>query len=120
MTLPYPIPLSRQAAIPVVQVDGSGNVLDMETPPGYPDFVTNQVSINSGGVLIVAARTGRRGVLVVNHGTIDVFLGAASVTTSSGVKLKGSDGASIYIPISGALYGITVSSTQTVSYMEIF
>ena len=56
--------------------------------PGADNIATNQVSVTSAATAIVAARATRRSVLIINHGT------------------------------TAAVYGIVVSSSQTVSYIE--
>ena len=86
--------------------------------PGADNIATNQVSITSAATAIVAARATRRSVLIINHGTTDVYIGGASVTTSTGILLAGTEGAAIGIGTTAAVYGIVVSSSQTVSYIE--
>jgi hypothetical protein len=88
---------------------------------GAGNVANNQISVATTATVIAAARATRRGVVVVNHGTTDVLLGGTNaVTTANGLKLKGTDGAAIYLPITTDLYGIVGSGTQTVSYMEVY
>lgn len=87
---------------------------------GATNFVTGQSSIATTASLIVNARTGRQSVTVVNHGTTAIYIGGASVTTSTGVLLPGILGASVTIPTTVALYGIVASGTATVSEYETF
>ena len=88
--------------------------------PGADNIATNQVSITSAATAIVAARSTRRSVLIINHGTTDVYIGGAAVTTSTGILLAGTEGAAIGIGTTAAVYGIVVSSSQTVSYIESY
>lgn len=82
---------------------------------------TGQVSIASTATQIVAARSPRRSVLVINHGTTDVYIGFTSgVTTATGILLTGTKGASLSIPSNTTIYGITASGTQTISYAEVY
>jgi len=104
-----------------VKVQGSdtiGNYLPPELGSG--SFATGQVSITTSATQIVAARAGRRAVLVVQHGTTVVSVGASGVTTSTGVRLPGTDGAALVVATSAALFGIVASGTQTVSFIELF
>lgn len=87
---------------------------------GVGGLTTNQVSVANVATQIVAARNERRSLLIINHGTTDVFIGDASVTIATGVKLKGSDGAAISIPTISAIYGIVAAGTQMISYIEIY
>jgi hypothetical protein len=87
---------------------------------GSGSFATGQVSITTTATSIAAARTTRRAIMVINHGTTEVFLGASGVTTTTGIKLENVDGASISLPIVGALFGIVAAGTQTVSFIEVF
>ncbi|MCI0549650.1 MAG: hypothetical protein L0287_01710 [Anaerolineae bacterium] len=86
---------------------------------GNNSIATGQVSVGTGATLIAAVRSNRRGILVVQHGTTAVYLGASNVATSTGVLLTGTAGTSIFIPTTAALYGIA-GSAQTVSYLEVF
>jgi hypothetical protein len=85
-------------------------------------FKTNQVSVDTtaGGVLLAAARPGRRKLVVVNHGTTAVYLGAAGVATTTGVLLHGAAGAERAIETDQAVYGIVAASSQTVSVLEVW
>ena len=88
--------------------------------PGADNIATNQVSITSAATAIVAARSTRRSVLIINHGTTDVYIGGAAVTTSTGILLAGTEGAAIGIGTTAAVYGIVASGSQTVSYIEVY
>lgn len=89
---------------------------------GAPTLAHNQVSVatTAGGTVIVAARAGRRSVVIINHGSTAVFIGNTGLTTSTGLQLIGTAGATISIPTSAAVYGIVAAGTQTVSYMEVY
>lgn len=78
------------------------------------------VDTTAGGVLIAAARPGRRKITVVNHGTTAVYLGDKGLTTSSGVLLHGAAGAERSIETDQAVYGIVGSSSQAVSFVEVY
>lgn len=74
-------------------------------------------------LLVVAARAGRRSVMVTNiTGTQPVFLkGVADATgATTGFYLAGVAGASITIPYSGALYGTSPTAAQTLAVMEVY
>lgn len=87
---------------------------------GSDSFGTNQVSVASTATQIVAARASRRSLLIVNHGTTDVYIGGSGVTTANGVLLKGTAGTGITIPTNAEVYAIVGSGTQTVSFIEIY
>ncbi len=79
---------------------------------------TNQVSITSAGVQIVAANAARAGVLIVNPSTtITVYVGQSGVTISTGLPLL--PGASVTLPVVSAVFGIVASTAQTVGYLEV-
>jgi len=92
----------------------------VSTSPGADNFATNQVSVTDSATAIVAARATQRAVLIINHGTTDVYIGGAAVTTSTGILLAGTEGAAIGIGTTAAVYGIVASGSQTVSYIEIY
>lgn len=83
-------------------------------------FNTNQVSVAATATEIVAENDGRNFVIITNLGTTAVYLGPnASVTTSNGQLLPGTVGASISIPTKSPVYGITASSSQAVSFLDV-
>lgn len=88
-------------------------------PIGYINIGTNQVSVGASATQIIAARVDRNTVTIVNHGSVDVYLGIDNtVTTSTGVLLPGVKGASISLPVTTPVWGIVGAGSQTVSYLE--
>lgn len=87
---------------------------------GAGTIATSQVSVTTGNVSVVAARSGRASVTIMNLGTVDVYLGVTDVTTSTGILLLGVKGASIAIPTSAAVFGTVASGTQAVAVLESF
>ena len=78
---------------------------------------TGQVSITNAATSIIAANTSRQGVIITNTSTtVAVFIGASGVTATTGAYLG--PGATS-LPATSAFYGITSSSTATVSYLEV-
>lgn len=84
------------------------------------DFDTDHVSVLNTATLIAAANAARRGIMVTNLGTTDVYVGSSAVTTSNGQLLLGTKGAFIVIPTVQAVYGIVGTGSQAVSYIEVF
>jgi hypothetical protein len=81
------------------------------------------VSVSSTATLICTPNT-NSGVLLVNNGSAAVYFGGASVTadTTATGGIKVASGASITIPscdgsVGSPIYGITATSTATVSFM---
>ena len=94
--------------------------LNVATFDGAASFATGQVSVANTATAIVAARAGRRAVMIINNGATDVSIGGSSVTTSNGLLLTGTAGAAVSIPTTAAVYGIVGTGTQTVSYIEVY
>jgi hypothetical protein len=90
--------------------------------PEPQTLTAGQVSVatTAGGTQIVAARSGRRAVVVTQHGTTAVYLGPTGVTTSTGLLLTGTAGAIQVLPGGAAVFGITASGSQTVSFAEVY
>ena len=86
----------------------------------FTPYKTSQISVAAtvGGTQLVGANNNRSGVLIINHGTTVVYLGESGVTTSTGIFLAGSAGASIAFATTSPIYGITASGSQTVSILE--
>jgi hypothetical protein len=83
-------------------------------------ITTNQVSVGASATPIVAARMGRKSLTLINLGATDVFVGASSVATATGVLLIGAKGGGLVIDGGAAVYGIVASGTQTIAYMEAY
>lgn len=109
-----------------VLTDKEGYTLDTTTPipvnpaeSGGSNMATAQTTVTTAATQIVAANTTRRAVLVTNmHTTATLYLGTASVTTSTGQALPA--GASATIPFTGAVYGIVASSTLTATSLDLY
>lgn len=78
------------------------------------------VTVNDSADQILAAASTRRGAVVVNNGSVTVFLGkSASVTTSNGIPLAAGQSFTVdgreYL---GPVFGITASGSADVRYWE--
>ena len=103
--------------------DGSINVNVSGSAPvkGAANFATGQVSVttSAGGTLIAAARATRVVIVMINDtGTDGVFIGASGVTTGTGLNLVAIQGAGAALDVTGAIYGIVATTSQTVSFFE--
>lgn len=74
------------------------------------------VNIGSSATLIKAANPSRQSILIKNNGSSAIYIGNASVTTSSGFELKSKE--SILLYNKEAIYGITSSATEDLRYLE--
>lgn len=116
----------RAAAVPVsgpltdTQLRASSVPISVSNIDGEGSIATNQVSVTTTAGTVVAARAGRRSLLIVNHGTTDVYLGPATVTTANGLLLPGVKGASVSIPTTALVQGIVATGSVTVSFIEVF
>jgi hypothetical protein len=92
----------------------------VEKDYGGGTIATGQVAVDTtaGGTVIAAARATRRRIVIVNHGTTDVYIGVSGLTTSTGMLLIGIAGASVHLETAAAVYGIVGSGNQTVSFVE--
>lgn len=89
---------------------------------GASSIATGQATVDttSGGKLIVAARPGRKSVLIVQEGATLVRLGPPGVTASTGIPLPGVQYATVTLEGGAAVYGTVASGTQLVSFLEQF
>jgi hypothetical protein len=81
-------------------------------------FTPGQITVGNTATLIVAARVGRVRVTIQNTGTTPVYLGGSTVTTATGFRLPGVDGAAYTTQNSAAIFGIVTAGTQAVSFIE--
>lgn len=85
---------------------------------GAANWSTGQntsITSSAAGQLAAANETRKR-ICIVNQGSVEVYLGGASVTSSTGVLLKVN--ASIELRTCAAIYGRTASGTVTLHYWE--
>lgn len=68
--------------------------------------------------LLVQARQGRRRVLITQHGTTDVYLGASNVSTTNGLLLTGTKGTTVILESTADIYAVVAAGTQRVSCLE--
>lgn len=107
-------------AVQGTSADGAINVnatVDV-SQAGAAHFAYGQVSIGDTATQIVGVRSTRRSVTVVNLGTTDIYIGDASVTTSTGQLLLGAKGAGVTLEVVGAVYGIITTGSEGVSFEE--
>lgn len=85
---------------------------------GGTSFATGQVAPTNSAATLLAARETRKSVTFVNVGTVDVYIGPATVTTGNGLKLE--VGASITMYTTALIQAITSSGTGSVHYVEYY
>ena len=79
---------------------------------------TGQVAPTGTAGTLLAARETRKVVTFVNRGTVDVYIGPATVTTANGILL--SPGESIDIQTTALVQAITPAGTGAVHYVEVY
>jgi hypothetical protein len=86
-------------------------------PAGTP--ATGQISVGATATLIRVANAKRTSIVVVNHGSTNVFIAFTNgVTTVGGVMLVGIPGSSLTFQTRTDVWAITASGSQTVSFSE--
>lgn len=89
------------------------------TQPGAANQATGQQALTTTAAQVVAARSTRRNVLIVNTSTtITVYVGNTGVTSATGVPIL--PNASITIPSVTAQFAVAASGTPTVAYFETY
>lgn len=85
---------------------------------GGTAFAQNQVTVDttSGGVTVASARDTRKTILIRNGGTVAMYVGTGSVTTSNGFLVNPGD--SLMLSTTAAVKAITGSSSVTAYYIE--
>ena len=77
-----------------------------------------QVSVTSAATSIIAANASRKSLTLSNPtGGVTAFIGSAAVTAATGFALN--PGQTITINVVSAVFGITASTSQTVSFIEV-
>lgn len=95
----------------------AGTVETREIPASTVAY--GQVVLGSTAVQIVAASTVRTRLVIVQHSSsVPVFLGASTVTSTSGVLLQNVPGNQFLVKHSNAVYGISTGGSPVVSFMQ--
>jgi hypothetical protein len=88
-------------------------------PNAGESIATGQVATSTTAATLVAARAGRRSVVIRNmDATIVVYVGPATVTAANGYALAG--GGSVTLETSALIQVIAASGTPSVCYAETF
>lgn len=100
-------------------VNGVAVKVQRVTDQGGTAVVTGQVApTNSAGTLL-AARETRKSVIFTNRGTVDVYIGPATVTTANGFLLSPGESTD-EIKTTALLQAITPSGTGAIHYLEVY
>lgn len=83
---------------------------------GSTAIATGQVSVGTSVIYVVTARDTRKSVTIVNHGSSEIYVGPATVTTSNGLKLP--SGAGLTVRSTVGIQAISPSGTNSVHYIE--
>jgi hypothetical protein len=79
----------------------------------------NQIAVPNTATLICAANGFRTRLIIVQHGGGNAaYLGNSTVTATTGLFLSSAAGTPVVFRHPHAVYGITASSTTTVSFYE--
>lgn len=80
-------------------------------------FSTGQTTVLLVALQIAPASPGRDSITLVNTSAVACWIGGPGVTVGTGLLLNGVVGATLVLPTTNAIFGITASSA-TVSYMD--
>lgn len=89
-------------------IGGTSVHLQRMSPIGGSAIVSGHVTVSSTAGNIVAAAETRHCLTIVNYQTVPVYVGPATVTTSSGFRLD--PGASLTLHVTSAVQGITAAA----------
>jgi len=81
-------------------------------------LTVSRVTVATTATLLYTAAAGGSTVLIRNAGSASVFLGDATVTTSTGFELVASDALSLPLGPNDTIYGIVATSTNRVDVLE--
>jgi hypothetical protein len=95
-------------AVHVQRVDTLGSVT----------VANGQVAPTNSAATLLAARDTRQEVTFLNAGSVDVYIGIATVSTSNGLKLV--PGSAITLRTTALLQAITAAGTGAVHYIECY
>lgn len=83
---------------------------------GGSAIASGQLAPTTTAATLLAARDTRKRVVFYNVGSVDVYVGPATVTTSNGLKVPA--GATLTLHMTALIQAITASGTGSVHYLE--
>ncbi len=83
---------------------------------GSTALANGQVAPTTGAATLVAARDTRKRLILLNIGTVPVYVGIATVTTANGLPIA--VGASLTLYTTALIQSITASGTGNIAYIE--
>lgn len=93
-----------------------GTLAVAEQGPATAAYAQVSIPTTVGGTLIKASNATRRSIVITNDGTQLIYVGANGLAAATGKSLVA--GASITLTSQAAIYGLSSSGTQNVSYAE--
>lgn len=78
------------------------------TPEGGTDFTSGHVNVTNSATTIIAAKETRKFATVVNYQTVPIYVGPATVTTSTGIRMD--PGTAMDFHTTKLLQGITTAA----------
>lgn len=101
------------------QVDFTVSMVNPDGSPasGSGVIATGQVAVTTSATLVAAARAGRKSITISSTSAVVFYVGAAGVTTGTGLYVAGAAGATVTLDTSAAVYAIGASAV-TLSYLE--
>ena len=88
--------------------DRSGRHFQEVLPTGGATIAATHVTVTNSSTEILAARAGRRRVVITNYQTVPIYVGQDTITTSTGHRLD--PGASLMLETVAIIDGITSAS----------
>jgi hypothetical protein len=78
---------------------------------------TGQVTLSGSPSVILDVNIPASGVVIKNAGTVNVYIGNADVTASTGHLIEPHE--AITVPVQAAVYGVTAGAAGLVTYLQI-
>lgn len=113
---------SANGSATLVQADVDGILVNLGAhndviTRGPSSFATGQVTVSTTATTLVASRSGRTNVVLLNYGICTVWVGPATVTTSNGIALD--PGATLTLSTTALIQGIAPTGfSGIVHYVE--
>lgn len=89
------------------------------TMVGTGTNASGQVTVTNSSTTIIAARAGRRGVLLLNRQTVDVSVDASGGTAVYATHFCLQPGAAVFLPVTNAVTGITEAAYTATGELKI-
>lgn len=102
----------------LVRVDSDGNLLISTSGSSSTDIEVSRATVTTVSQVIVNSRSSRKGLVIKNTGSTDIYIDKDTNVTSSTGYLLESGGVISFDNFTGSVFGIAITGSNDIHVME--